>query len=196
MGNVARVSGHPMNQGFGLANQGHELQNRGRGWLTRSTTREISGMKGRITHTAAMLIIAAAVMLQSGCSGSGPNTVVDTVTPTAAVVVAGTVQTFTSSVTGSTTTTSTYTCSYVYTPASTTSNPNPAQVTVNNCNSGDKMQNGTGNLGTWTSTPSAASNVLTYTAPTLANFPNPIPTITFTAVPDANKSKKGTAVVS
>lgn len=158
--------------------------------------REMAGMKGRITHTAVMLTFAAVLLLQNGCGGSGPNTVVDTVSPTAATVVAGTVQTFTSSVTGSTTTTSQWTCSYVYTPASTTSNPNPSSVTVNNCTSGAKMQGGTGNIGTWSSTPSAASNVLTYTAPTLANFPNPIPTITFTATADANHKKTGTAVVS
>jgi hypothetical protein len=153
-------------------------------------------MKGRIKHTTAMLTFAAAVLLQNGCGGSGANTVVDTVSPTTASVVAGTVQTFTSSVTGSTTTTSAWTCSYVYTPAATTSNPNPSQVTVKNCNSGDKMQGGTGNLGTWSSTPNSASNVLTYTAPSLANFPNPIPTITFTATATANHSKTGTAVLS
>jgi DNA-binding beta-propeller fold protein YncE len=153
-------------------------------------------MKSYTIQTAAMLMLAAALLWQSGCGGSGANVVTDTVTPTAATVIAGTVQTFTSTVAGSTTTTSKWTCSYVYTPAATSSNPNPTSVTVNNCNSGDKMQGGTGNIGTWTSTPAASSNVLTYTAPTLANFPNPIPTITFTAIADANQSKKGTAVVS
>jgi hypothetical protein len=155
----------------------------------------MSGMKGRITHTAAIIVFAAALMLQNGCGGSGANTVTDSVSPSTASVIAGTVQTFTSSVGGSSTTTSVWTCSYVYTPASTTSNPNPSSVTVNNCKSGDKMQGGTGNIGTWSSTPNSSTNVLTYTAPTLANFPNPIPTITFTAAATANTKKTGTAVV-
>ncbi len=153
-------------------------------------------MKLRTIKTAAMLALAGA-MLQNGCGGSGANTVIDTVSPAAATVIAGTVQTFTSTVTGSTTTTSQWSCTYVYTPNSTTSQPNPAQVGPLNCSSGQKVPAlGNGTIGTWTTTPTAPSNVLTYTAPTLTDFPNPIPTITFKATADANKSKTGTAVMS
>ncbi|MGB9433538.1 MAG: hypothetical protein WBQ89_14945 [Candidatus Acidiferrum sp.] len=154
-------------------------------------------MKLSTNRTAAMLVLAGAMMWQNGCSGSGANTVVDTVSPPTATVIAGTVQTFSSTVTGSTTTTSQWTCTFVYTPLPTTAQPNPTQVAKQNCTSGLKvaaLNNGT--LGTWTSTPPAATNVLTYTAPTLTDFPNPIPTITFTATADANHNKTGTAVVS
>jgi hypothetical protein len=153
-------------------------------------------MKLRTGNTAAWILLAAATIWQGGCGSSSPNTVLDTVSPSAAVVIAGTVQTFTSTVTGSTTTTSQFTCSYVYTNAPTTQVPNPQQQTVNNCQSGDKMAGGTGTIGTWTTTPTAPSNVLTYTAPSLTNFPNPIPTITFTAAPDADKKKTGSAVLA
>lgn len=152
-------------------------------------------MRLRTKKVAGVLLLAGAMVWQSGCSSASPNTVVVTVFPTSAAVIAGTVQTFTATVTGSTTTTSQWTCSYVYTPAATTSNPTPKQVTVSSCSPGDKFQGGTGTIGTWTSTPTSSSNVLTYTAPSLSNFPNPIPIITFTATADAAHNKKGTAVV-
>jgi hypothetical protein len=153
-------------------------------------------MKLDKTKTTAVLLLAAAAILQNGCGGSTANTIIDTVSPSTAIVIAGTVQTFSSTVTGSTTTTSQWTCSYTYTVAPTTSQPNPPTQTVKNCSSGDKMQGGTGIIGTWTTTPTATSNVLTYTAPTLTNFPNPIPIITFTAAADAAKNKTGTAVLA
>ena len=153
-------------------------------------------MKFRMKKTAAVVTLAAAAIWQSSCGGSGANTVIDTVSPTIATVIAGTVQTFSSTVTGSTTTTSQWSCSYTYTVAPTTAQPNPPTQTVKSCNSGDKMQGGTGTIGTWTTTPTAPSNVLTYTAPTLDNFPNPIPIITFTATADADKKKTGTAVLT
>ena len=153
-------------------------------------------MKWRTIKSTAMVTLAGALLWQNGCGSSSPNTVAVTVSPSTAIVVAGTVQTFSATVTGSTTTTSKYTCSYQYTPAPTTQTPNPTAITVNNCASGDKMQGGTGTIGTWTDTPTAPSNVLTYTAPSLSNFPNPIPVITFTATADADTKKTGTAVLA
>jgi hypothetical protein len=153
-------------------------------------------MKLCTMKTAAMLMLAGATIWQNGCGSSSPNTVVDSVSPSEAVVIAGTVATFSSLVTGSTTTTSQWSCSYTYTVAPTTAVPNPPLQTVKNCQSGDKMAGGTGTIGTWTSTPTAPSNVLTYTAPSLTNFPNPIPTITFTATADADKKKTGSAVMT
>src|ERR1700751_4807717 len=124
-------------------------------------------MKLQKIKTAALLALAGAMAWQSGCSGSGANTVVDTVSPTAATVIAGTVQTFSSTVTGSTTTTSQWTCTYVYTPNPTTSQPSPKQQGPFNCTSGQTVAAlNNGSLGTWSSTPTTAVNVLTYTAPT------------------------------
>ena len=150
-------------------------------------------MKFRTIKTAAILLLAGAMLWQNGCSSSSVNTVVDTVSPAAATVIAGTVQTFSSTVTGSTTTTSQWTCQYQYTPAPTTAVPNPQTTKLATCTSGMTLNGG--NIGTWTSTPTAATNVLTYTAPTLANFPNPIPVLTFTATADADHKKTGTAIV-
>lgn len=154
-------------------------------------------MKWRTVKMAAMLALAGGVVWQNGCSSSGANQVTVTVSPATDTVIANTTATFEAQVNGSDTTTSTFTCSYVYTPNPTTQNPNPAQVgPINNCTSGQKVAAlGGGSLGTWTQTPNAPSNVLTYNAPTLSNFPNPIPTITFTAAATANTSKKGTAVI-
>ncbi len=154
-------------------------------------------MKWRTMKTAAMVMLAGAMMWQNGCGSSSPNTIIDTVSPAAAVVIAGTVQTFTSTVTGSSTTTSQWTCTFVYTPLPTTAQPNPTQTPVANCTSGQTVPAlNNGSLGTWTTTPTASSNVLTYTAPSLKNFPNPIPTITFTATADADHKKTGTATVA
>ncbi|MGB2664224.1 MAG: hypothetical protein WAK48_09485 [Candidatus Acidiferrum sp.] len=151
-------------------------------------------MKWRTMETAAMLMLAGALMFENGCSGSGPNTVVVTVSPPAETVIADTVATFTSTVTGTTNLASTWSCTFVYTPLPTTAQPNPAQTAKQNCTSGQTVAAlGGGSLGTWTATPSSTNNVLTYTAPTLANFPNPIPIITFTSTAAANKAKTGAA---
>ncbi len=150
-------------------------------------------MRLRVSKTAAMVTLAGVMLWQNGCSSSSPNTILDTVTPSAATVIAGTVQTFTSTVTGTDTTTSQFTCTYVYTPAPTTAQPNPVQTSPATCTSGQTVNGGS--IGTWTDTPTAPSNVLTYTAPSLSNLPNPIPVITFTATADADKKKTGTALV-
>ncbi len=154
-------------------------------------------MKLPTNITAAIVVLMGAMMWQNGCSSSSPNTIVDTVSPASAIVIAGTVQTFSSTVTGSTETTSTWSCTYVYTPLPTTAQPNPTQTQPAACTSGQTVPAlNNGSLGTWTSTPTAPSNVLTYTAPTLTNFPNPIPILTFTAAADAAKKKTGTAVIA
>ncbi|MGB7845619.1 MAG: hypothetical protein WBL63_08395 [Candidatus Acidiferrum sp.] len=149
-------------------------------------------MKLRTIKTAAMLL-AISVLWQNGCSSSHVNTVVDSVSPPSATVIAGTTQVFTSTVTGSTTLTSTWTCTYVYTPAATTAVPNPTQTKPATCTSGQTVNGG--NIGTWTTNQTQANSTLTYTAPALKNFPNPIPVPTFTATADADKKKTGTATV-
>ncbi len=153
-------------------------------------------MKFRTIKTAAILMLAGVVLTQSGCGSSSPNVVTVSVYPPAATVIAGTVQTFSATVTGASSgvTTSTFTCQYQYTPLPTTAVPNPQPTALQNCTSGQTVNGGS--IGTWTSTPTAATNVLTYTAPALANFPNPIPTLTFTAAATAATNKKGTAIVA
>ena len=153
-------------------------------------------MKFWIIKTAALLMFTGAIVWLGGCSSSSPNQVVDTVTPAAATVIAGTTQVFTSTVTGSTNLDSSWSCSYTYVPAPTTTTPNPTQQTVSNCKSGDKMQGGTGTIGTWTPNQTTANNTLSYTAPSGSDFPNPIPVITFTAAAAASTKKTGTAIVT
>src|SRR5208337_4017610 len=75
----------------------------------------------------------------------------------------------------------------------TASNQNPAAVT-GSCTSGQSMNGGT--IGTWVISTTDGSNVLTFTAPSLANFPSPPPTLTFTATADADTKKTATAIVT
>ena len=118
-----------------------------------------------------------------------------TVSPSQAVVITGQVQTFTATVGGSTNITVTnWPCTYSYTPPPTTAVPNPTAKT-GTCASGGTLPGGTGTFGTWVISTTNGSNVLTYTAPTLANFPNPVPVLTFTATSDADTKKTGTATI-
>ena len=147
----------------------------------------------RKLKTTALLVAISGSLWFAGCSSSSPNQVAVTVTPASALAVAGTVTTFSATVTGSTNIDSSWTCSYSYTPVATTTTPSPKAVT-GTCTSGMSLNGG--NVGAWTTNQSTVNNVLTYTAPTLANFPNPIPTLTFTAAASANSSKKGTATIA
>jgi hypothetical protein len=152
-------------------------------------------MKFRTNKIAAMLLLASALIWESGCGSSSANVTVDTVSPTSTTVIAATTQVFTSTVTGpSTNLNSTWTCSYVYTPAPTTAQPNPTPTTAATCTSGQTVNGGS--IGTWTTDQTSADNTLSYTAPALTNFPNPVPTITFTATAAADTHKTGTVVVS
>ena len=151
-------------------------------------------MEWRKIVNSAVLAFACTAVLLGGCSSSGVNVVTITVSPAADTVIAGQVQTFTATVSGSTTTTVTnWPCTYSYTPLPTASNQNPAAVT-GTCTSGQTMNGGS--IGTWVITTTNGSNVLTFTAPTLANFPSPPPTLTFTATADADTKKTATAIVT
>src|SRR5208337_4958914 len=70
--------------------------------------------------------------------------------------------------------------------------PTPKAVT-GTCTTGMKLNGGT--IGTWVITTTNGSNVLTYTAPSLTNFPSPSPILTFTATADADTKKTATATV-
>ena len=139
---------------------------------------------------------AGAAMAMSGCGSSTANVITVTVTPSALAVLAGQVETFTATVNGSTNTTVTnWDCTYTYTPPATTADPNPKAVT-GTCTSGATVPSETGSFGTWTISTANGSNVLTYTAPSLSNFPNPnIPVLTFTAKADADTKKTATATI-
>ena len=136
---------------------------------------------------------AGLAMLISGCGSSNPNVVSVTVTPSATQVIAGQVTNFTATVGGSTTLTVQWTCGYTYLPLPTTANPTPKAVT-GTCTSGSTLNGG--NVGSWVTSTSNSSNVLTYTAPSLGSFPNPIPVLTFTAAADADTKKTGAGQVA
>jgi len=151
-------------------------------------------MSWRMARNLILAICAAwAAMVMSGCGSSSANVVTVSVTPGAVPVVAGQVASFTAVVGGSTTLTVAWTCTYVFTPLPTTATPNPVQTKAAPCTSG-QMVNG-GSIGTWTTSSTNGSNVLTYTAPSLSNFPNPIPIISFVATADADHKKTGTGQV-
>jgi DNA-binding beta-propeller fold protein YncE len=127
----------------------------------------------------------------AGCgSGSGTtaNVVTVTVTPAAAVVVAGQQAAFTATVGGSTTTTVTWACTYT-----TTTTDSTGKTTTSTPASCDPSSAGYPKYGTLSD---ETQNVITYTAPALANFPSPVPTITLTAKATANTKKTGTTTIT
>jgi len=151
-------------------------------------------MSWRTTRNAILAVCAAGAALAiSGCGSSSANVVTVTVTPSAVPVVAGQVANFTAAVGGSTTLTVAWTCTYVFTPLPTTATPNPVQTKAAPCTSGQTVNGGS--IGTWTTSSTNGSNVLTYTAPSLSNFPSPIPIISFIATADADHKKTGTGQV-
>jgi len=154
-------------------------------------------MKSFINLCLILAMVAGVPILLSGCGGSGTaaNVVAVGVDPPAATVIAGQPQTFTATVTGSTTTTVTnWPCTYSYVPPATSTNPSPKAVT-GSCTSDGTITGVTGKIGTWVISTANSSNVLTYTAPDLADFPNPVPVLTFAATADADTKITGKAVV-
>jgi len=154
-------------------------------------------MKWGNTKLLAFACSVALAVVFAGCGGSSNvNVVTVSVSPSSVVVIAGQVQSFTATVNGTTNLTVTnWPCTYSYVPFPTASIPNPKAVT-GTCTSGGTISGVTGSIGTWVISTANGSNVLTYTAPSLSNFPTPTPTLTFTATSDANKSKTGTATVN
>src|SRR6266478_4232730 len=151
-------------------------------------------MSWRMARNSILAICAAgAAIVMSGCGSSSANVVTVSVSPSAVTVVAGQVANFTASVGGSTTLTVAWTCTFQFTALPTTAVPNPTLSPKAPCTSGQTVNGGS--IGTWTTSSTNGSNVLTYTAPSLSNFPNPIPIISFIATADADKKKTGTGQV-
>src|SRR5271165_2765800 len=120
---------------------------------------EMSVMKLRMIKGLATLAAMSAMLWMGGCGGSSANVITVTVSPSSATVVAGQVYSFSATVGGSTTTTVQWTCTYVYTPLPTTTVPNPTTTSKTACTSGQTVNGGS--IGTWTTTTSGSSNVLT-----------------------------------
>ncbi len=144
-------------------------------------------MKSSSIRFAALALLAAASFCLNSCSSSSPNVVTVAISPSSAIVLAGQVATFTATVSGATTTTSTFSCQY--TVPVTNSNGTVTTSSLKDCPTD-------GSYGTWTQTETQSPNVLTYTAPALSKFPNPIPTLTFTAKATTNTSKTATTVIT
>ena len=151
-------------------------------------------MSWRMTRNLVLAVCAAgAAIAMSGCGSSSANVVTVSVVPSEVSVLAGQVENYSATVGGSTTLTVTWTCTYLFIPLPTTANPNPTRIPkALPCKSGDTVNGGS--IGTFTTSSTNGSNVLTYTAPSLSNFPNPIPQVTFTATADADKKKTGTGI--
>jgi DNA-binding beta-propeller fold protein YncE len=150
-------------------------------------------MSWRITRNSILAVCAAgAAIMMSGCGSSSANVVTVSVVPGEVSVLAGQVENYTATVGGSTTLTVTWTCTYIFVPLPTTATPNPVATKAAPCTSGQSVNGGS--IGTFTTSSTNGSNVLTYTAPSLGSFPNPIPQVTFTAAADADKKKTGTGI--
>src|SRR5271165_2678212 len=149
-----------------------------------------SFMKLRM-FTQAALVLAGATLWIAGCSSSSPNQTVVTISPSATTVLAGQTTALTATVTGNTVLTVTWKCTWTTT---TTSTDSTGKVTTTTATGGcDPTSTGYPKYGTVSD---ETLNVLTYTAPPLASYPQPAPVITLTATSTAAKNKTGTGTVN
>ena len=141
--------------------------------------------------TQAALVLAGATLWIAGCSSSSPNQTVVTISPSATTVLAGQTTALTATVTGNTVLTVTWKCTWTTT---TTSTDSTGKVTTTTATGGcDPTSTGYPKYGTVSD---ETLNVLTYTAPPLASYPQPAPVITLTATSTAAKNKTGTGTVN
>lgn len=147
-------------------------------------------MKFRSIARASFAVLALIPFLIAGCSSSSPNQTVVTVLPVGVTVLPGQVVSLTATVTGNETTTVTWSCSAKITTTSTDSTGKVTSTsTTEPCNPDSP---GYPKYGTITGT---NTNVVSYTAPSLSSFPNPIPVITLTATSTAETKKTGTSTI-
>jgi len=142
-------------------------------------------MKLRTIIRVAPWIFACASIWLAGCgsSSSTANVIAVSVIPGTQGAFPAQAISFMATVTGATTTTVHWTCTFTTTTTdstgkTTTSKPAPCPTD-----------------GTYGTLSDPTKNVLTYTAPPLDKFPNPLPTITLTASADASPKKTGTGTV-
>jgi hypothetical protein len=139
-------------------------------------------MKYRTFKVGMVGSLVAASLWLAGCgSSSTTNQILVSVTPSATGLIAGQQQSFTATVTGSTVLTVTWKCTWTISTTDQTTGKTTTQT--GDCND---PKYGTTNI---------TANVIVYTAPTLAVFPNPVPQITLTATADADNKKTGTAII-
>ena len=148
-------------------------------------------MKLRMLKQAALVLAGAAVLSVAGCSSSSPNQTVVTVSPAQTTVLAGQSTSVTAAVTGPTgVLTVTWKCTWTTTTSTTDST---GKVTTSTQTGGcDPSSTDYPKYG---SVSDETQNVLTYTAPPLASYPQPAPVITLTATSTAEKNKSGTGTV-
>ena len=148
-------------------------------------------MKLRMLRQAAVVLAGAAVIWIAGCSSSSPNQTVVTVSPSATTVLAGQATSLTATVTGpATVLTVTWKCTWTTTVSTTDS---AGKVTTTTATGGcDPSSTGYPKYGTVSD---ETQNVITYTAPSLSNYPQPAPVITLTATSTAEKNKNGVGTV-
>jgi DNA-binding beta-propeller fold protein YncE len=149
-------------------------------------------MKLRMLKQAASVLAGAAILAVAGCSSSSPNQTVVTVSPATSAVLAGQATSVTATVTGpATVLTVTWKCTWTTT---TTTTDSSGKVTTTTATGGcDPSSTGYPKYG---SVSDETQNVLTYTAPPLASYPQPAPVITLTATSTAEKNKSGAGTVN
>jgi hypothetical protein len=147
-------------------------------------------MKLRMLKQAALVLAGAGILWVAGCSSSSPNQTVVTISPAATTVLAGQSTSATATVTGNTVLTVTWKCTWTTTTSATDSTGKVTTTTqTGGCDPSSTDYPKYGSVSDET------QNVLTYTAPPLASYPQPAPVITLTATSTAEKNKSGTGTV-
>jgi hypothetical protein len=148
-------------------------------------------MKLRMLKHAALVLSGAAILAVAGCSSSSPNQTVVTISPSATTVLAGQATSLTATVTGNTVLTVTWKCTW--TTTTTTTDSSGKVTTATQTGGCDPSSTGYPKYGSVTD---ETQNVVTYTAPPLASYPQPAPVITLTATSTAEKNKSGAGTVN
>ncbi|HEY1468701.1 MAG TPA: hypothetical protein VGF61_06635 [Candidatus Acidoferrum sp.] len=149
-------------------------------------------MKLRMLKQAAWVLAGAGILSVAGCSSSSPNQTVVTVSPAQQTVLAGQSTSVTATVTGpATVLTVTWNCTWTTTTSTTDSTGKVTTTTqTGGCDPSSTDYPKYGSVSDET------QNVLTYTAPPLASYPQPAPVIKLTATSTAQKNKSGFGTVN
>jgi hypothetical protein len=154
-------------------------------------TGEKSVMKSRMLKQAALALAGAGILSVAGCSSSSPNQTIVTVSPAQSTVLAGQSTSVAATVTGNTVLTVTWKCTWTTTTSTTDSTGK-----VNTTTQTGGCDPSSTDYPKYGSVSDETQNVLTYTAPPLASYPQPAPVITLTATSTAQKNKSGKGTVN